>query len=242
MSGFFAAFRWVFMPLGLFALVAVGVHASADLVDDRLLIIVEQLDAFFDTLFARTETLASWVNAIDTRERTLIARGVTLAWELGVDFFIALPALGYSEADEQERKFSIKKETWRTLLARLNKQPTPMRLLRPVVTAIFALGGAYAVSRLVESSLFVGLEGGVAPPDVAAVLARVFGGVAMVTVTVSLGWRATLRALLHADQACVDAPKNKQNPWLIGLVGTVLALPLALALALEARALLSFVL
>ena len=33
-SRFFGAFRWAFMPLGLFALVAVGVHAAADVVDD----------------------------------------------------------------------------------------------------------------------------------------------------------------------------------------------------------------
>ncbi len=31
-----AAFRWIFMPLGLFALIAVGVHAGADVIDDVL--------------------------------------------------------------------------------------------------------------------------------------------------------------------------------------------------------------
>lgn len=242
-SGFFSVFRWAFMPLGLFALVAVGVHAAADLVDDRVLRLVEALDVWADGLLAQTESLAAWVNRIDSRERTLIARAIALAWELAVDGFIALPLLGYDETTEEERRFAFRKETWRTLFARLNQKPTPMRLVRPFVTAVFAIGGAYGVSRLVESTLFVGLVGDVAPADVAQVLARVLGGLAMALVLFSHGWRAVLRALEHADTRCEEAAKaSKSKPWLVGLWGSALAFPLALALLLEARALLSFVL
>lgn len=235
-SRFFGAFRWAFMPIGLFALVAVGVHAAADVVDDKLLRAVEWLDVLFDGLLAQSEHTAAWVNKIDSRERTLIARGLALAWELGVDAFIALPALGYDEQDEKDRKFSLIKETWRTLLARLNKQPTPMRLVRPFVTAIFVFGGAYAVSRLVESTLFVGLVGDVAPADVAAPLARIFAGTAMTIVLFSHAWRAVLRSLQHADATCLAS----KHPYMAGLWGSVLSFPLALALLLEAEALLSF--
>ena len=235
-SRFFGAFRWAFMPLGLFALVAVGVHAAADVVDDKLLRAVEWLDVLFDGLLAQSERTAAWVNKIDSRERTLIARGLALAWELSVDAFIALPALGYDELDEKDRKFSLIKETWRTLLARLNKQPTPMRLVRPWVTAIFVFGGCYAVSRLVESTLFVGLVGDVAPADVAAPLARIFAGTAMTIVLFSHAWRAVLRSLQHADAVCLAS----KHPYLAGLWGSVLSFPLSLALLLEAEALLSF--
>lgn len=241
-SGFFGIFRWAFMPLGLFALVAVGVHAAADLVDDRVLRVVEALDAWADSLLAQTESLAAWVNRIDSRERTLIARAIALAWELAVDGFIALPLLGYDETTEQERRFAFRQETWRTLFARLNQKPTPMRLVRPFVTGVFVIGGAYAVSRLVESTLFVGLVGDVAPADVAQVVARVLGGLAMALVLFSHGWRAVLRALEHADARCEEAAKaSKAKPWLVGLWGSALAFPLAVALLLEARALLSFV-
>jgi hypothetical protein len=235
-SRFFGAFRWAFMPLGLFALIAVGVHAAADVVDDRLLRGVEWLDAWLDTLLAQSEHTAAWVNRIDSRERTMIARGIALAWELSVDFFIALPALGYDERDEKDRKFAMIKETWRTLIARVNKQPTPMRLVRPLVTTIFAFGGAYAVSKLVESTLFVGLVGDVAPADVAAPVARILAGTAMTLVIFSHGWRAVLRSLQHADATCLES----KHPWMAGMWGSVLAFPLALALLLEAEALLSF--
>jgi hypothetical protein len=236
-SRFFGAFRWAFMPLGLFALVAVGVHAAADVVDDKLLRAVEWLDVLFDGLLAQSEHTAAWVNRIDSRERTLIARGLALAWELAVDVFIAVPALAYDELDAKDRKFVLlRDETWRTLLARVNKQPTPMRLVRPIVTTIFVFGGAYSVSKLVESTLFVGLVGDVAPADVSAVLARILAGTAMTIVLFSHAWRAVLRSLQHADAACLAS----KHPWMTGLWGSVLSFPLALALLLEAEALLSF--
>lgn len=236
-SRFFGSFRWAFMPLGLLALLAVGVHAAADVVDDRLLRAVEWLDVLIDGLLARSEATAAWVNRIDSRERTLIARGLALAWELSVDVFVALPALGYDEVDATERRFAFfPKETWRTLLARLNQQPTPMRLVRPLVTGVFAFGGAYAVSKLVESTLFVGLVGDATSAAVAAPVARTLAGGAMALVLLTHGWRAVLRALQHADAACLAS----RHPWTAGLWGSTLAFPLALALVLEAEALLSF--
>jgi hypothetical protein len=205
-------------------------------VDDRLLRGVEWLDALFDTLLAKSQHTAAWVNRIDSRERTQLARGLALAWELAVDFFLAVPALGYAEVDPTEKKFSFARETWRTLFHRLNQQPTPMRLTRPLLTLAFALAGAYGVSRLVESTLFVALVGDVATPDVAGPVSRVFAGTAMTILVFSHCWRATLRALQHADETCVKASR----PWLAGLWGSALAVPLVVALLLESEALLSF--
>ena len=75
-----------------------------------------------------------------------------------------------------------------------------------------------------------------APADVAAPLARIFAGTAMTIVLFSHAWRAVLRALQHADEACLAA----KHPMMTGLWGSVLSFPLALALLLEAEALLSF--
>lgn len=229
------------MPLGLFALVAVGVHASADLVDDKVLSLVDALDAWADGVLAQWNSTAAWVDRIGPLQRTVIARLVALAWELAVDALVVLPQLGYGEADEHEAKFSFRKETWRTLFARVNRQPTPMRLVRPFVTAVFVGGGAYAVARLVESTLFVALQADVVTPAVAEGLARGLGAAAMLLVLASHGWRAVLRALEHADAACEARVKLAKSPWAVGLWGSVLSLPLAVALLLQAQNLLALV-
>ena len=251
-SSFLGYFRWLFMPLGLTALVAVGIHAAADTVDDRLLWLVQQLDAWFDTLFARTEALQSWVDRIGSREQTVIARSLTLVWELAADVAIAGPMLGYSEGAPS----AFRKETWKTLLQRLTRQPTPMRIIRPMVTAVFALAGAYAIARMVDGALFLSLRAGVAPDAVAAPLSRGLALGAFLLVSIAFGWRAVLRALQHADQLCTqkeltaaerlailarqEKKKRPINPWLVGLVGSAIALPLALGGLLDAIPLLSF--
>jgi len=240
-SGFFGVFRGAFMPVGLFALVAIGVHAGADLVDDRLLVLIDALDAWADGLLARAEVTAGWVDRVGPLQRTVIARLLALGWELSVDLLVVLPQLGYSEADEAEQRFSFRRETWRSLAARVNRTPTPARLVRPLVTAVFAGAGAYAVARLVESTLFVALQTDVAPPEVAEALARVFGGLAMALVLASHGWRAVLRALEHADAACEANARVGKSPWVVGLWGSVLSFPLAVALVLEAQNLLALV-
>ena len=237
------SFRWVFMPLGLLALVAVGVHAAADVVDDRILRAVEALDAWLDAFLAQYESTAAWVNRVDSRERTMIARGIALGWELIVDFFVALPMLGYAEEPETgaTRTFAlVRKETWKDLFSRINRQPTLMRIVRPLVTLAFVLAGAYGVARLVEATTFamlIGLNaGGFSAPEVASPIARIVAGTAMTILVFSPCWRAVFRALQHADQTCLDS----KRPWLAGLRGTVLSIPLALALLLEAEAFLSF--
>lgn len=234
-SGFFAFFRWLFMPVGLLALIAVGVHAAADVVDDRLLVWVEGLDVWLDGYLAQSERFAAWVLKVDARERTVIARVLAVSWELAVDALIAVPALGYDE--DAGARASL-----RAVLTRLNQAPTVMRTLRPIITGIFVVGGAYAVSKLVESTLFVALVGKLSTPDSSAAAARIAGLVAMLTVLVSHGWRAVVRALQHADDAAEARRIKKQRVWSTGLMGTALALPLAVALLLQARALLSLVL
>ena len=252
-SSFLGYFRWLFMPLGLMALIAVGIHAAADSVDDRLLAAVQGLDAWFDALFARNEALQSWVDRIGSREQTVIARSLTLAWELAADLAIALPMLGYKE----DASKAFNQESLKALLKRFNAQPTPMRLFRPFLTGTFALAGAYAIARMVEGALFLSLRAGVAPDAIASPLARAFAFGAFVLVAVAFGGRAVLRALQHADELCT--PKNQltasdrpamlsgqkkvaraKSPWTAGLIGTAVALPLALAALIDALPLLSF--
>jgi hypothetical protein len=220
-SRLLAGFSALVLPLGLVALVAVGVHAAADRVDDHLLTCIEALDGWADGWLARWEWTSSWVHLVESPQRTLAARGLALVWELAVDALVALPLLGQDEAGSA---------AWRSL----GRQPTPMRVLRPLETAVFSLGGSYAVARLVESTLFEGLVGDVAPAAVASALARAAGLGAMALVLASHGTRAVARALQHADGRC-EVEVSARGRWLAGSLGTALALPLAVALALEAR-------
>src|SRR5256885_14726422 len=132
------------MPRGLLGLVAVGVHASADSVDDRIRWLIEQLDASVDSVFADFEFSRSWVDAIGSVERTHVARALALLWEIAVDVAIALPALGYFEATQREALMEPTK-SWRVLVGRAKAKPTPMRIVRPVVAAGFAGAGADAL-------------------------------------------------------------------------------------------------
>ena len=237
LSRFLNGLRGLFMPVGLVALLAVGVHAGADLLDDRLLRAIDAADAWLDSLLARWELTQAWVNAIDAPERTLMARGLALAWELGVDFLSCLPLLGYREQSlVHDRSRRLKEALQRTV-----RQPTPLRLLRPLETVVFVVAGAYGVERLVQATLFLGLVGDVAPASVASVIARLFGLVAMAVVLFSPGWRAVLRVFEYADLACAGA-RTVRARVSVGLWGTALALPLALLLMSEARALLAVVL
>ncbi len=252
-SAFLAAFRWAYMPLGLLALIAVGVHAAADTVDDRFLLVIERLDAFFDGLWARTESLQSWVNAVDAHEATVIARALTLAWELAVDLVIGFPMLGYRELEAREAKF---RGGWKETFKRLNQQPSPMRLLRPLITGVFAAAGAFAIARMCEGALFVSIKAGVLPEGMAFPVARTFAAAAFLLICAAFGGRAVLRALQHADEKHAPVrvkasdqiafitgsakPPSARSRWTLGLVGTALALPLAIAALADALPLLAF--
>lgn len=227
------------MPVGLFALVAVGVHAAADVLDDKLLVAIDALDAWADGLLARSDVTAGWVDRVGPLQRTYIARALAVAWELAVDLLVVLPQLGYAEADEA--RLSLADHGWRAAFSRLNQRPTPARLIRPAVTAAFVGAGTYAIARLVESTLFLALSAEVASPAASEVIARAFSVTAVLVVLVSLGGRAVLRALQHADRACEVAMRASAPVWSLGLWGNVLSVPLALALVLEAQALLALV-
>ncbi|MGC4122771.1 MAG: hypothetical protein QM765_51000 [Myxococcales bacterium] len=115
-----AHLRWLYMPLGLFALIAVGVHAGAMSAHDGLVVTFDWLDGLADrasttvltavgALFgAEPATIDRWVmgavGLIDLREREIMARWVAVLLELAADFVLALPALSYRERQAAELK------------------------------------------------------------------------------------------------------------------------------------------
>jgi len=246
-SRFIGGFRWAFMPLGLLALIAVGVHAAADTLDDRLLMLVDRMDAAFDRLVGSSNLTAGMVDLITLEQRTLIARGLALAWELAVDLVLALPALGYRESqstEEQEpwRKYMAQQDTrptWRQLFKRSLRKPTTMRWTRPLATAAVVLAGACAVARLVQGTVYLSWRE-LLGDGAADMSARGLALGALAGILVTLGWRAVLRNLQHADTVSEENVQNRLQALSLGLAGSALALPLALAAVLDASPVLSF--
>ena len=244
LSRFIGGFRWAFMPVGLLALIAVGVHAAADTLDDRLLSLVDRVDAAFDRLVGASTFTEGLVDLISLEQRTQIARGLALAWELSVDLVLALPALGYRESRREEepwRKYLMEdiRPTWRQLFARSLRKPTTLRWTRPLATAAVVVAGACAVARLVQGSVYLSSRGllGDSAADMAA---RGLALGALVGLLATLGWRAVLRNLQHADIASEENVRGRWQALSYGLVGSAVAVPLALAAALDASPVLSF--
>jgi hypothetical protein len=245
LSRFVGSFRWAFMPLGLLALIAVGVHAAADTLDDRLLSLVDMLDAAFDRLVGASSVTEGLVDLVSLEQRTVIARVLALAWELSVDLVLALPALGYreSKAEEEEpwRRYLQQdtRPTWRGLFARFVRKPTLVRWTRPLATAAVVLAGACAVARLVQGTVYLSWREllGERAADVAG---RGLALGALVGILVTLGWRAVLRNLQHADTDSEENIRTRWQAFSYGLLGSALAVPLALAAALDASPVLSF--
>jgi hypothetical protein len=177
--------RWIFLPLGLCALVAVGAHAAADVVGAQVLWLVDRADAFFDAIFSRWSFTAPLVDLVGLAERTVFARGVALVWELCADFFIALPMLGYDErpVDEELALF-------RALSRESGKRPS-LRLVRPLAALATGIAGARSVARMVQGSVQLALH--------FSALAQLVAAAVLLSLLVLFVPRAALRSLEHAD-------------------------------------------
>ena len=205
-----ARIRWVFLPLGLCALVAVGAHAAADVVGDRLLWLVDGVDAFFDAVWSKWSVTAPLVDLVGLTQRTWFALAVALSWELAADALIAVPLLGYDERDAA-REWAMAK----SLLPRLR---SPFRAVRPLATLFVSIAGACSVSRTVQGSLELALHVGWL-----SALAR---AVTLAGILVFLAPRAVFRSLEHAAG---------RRRIAIGLFSAVVLLPLMVAAVLSVR-------
>src|SRR5438046_5354191 len=139
-----ARVRWIFLPLGLCALVAVGAHAAADVVGDRVLWLVDRVDALFDALWSSWSFTAPLVEVVGLTQRTWFARAVALVWELAADALIAVPLLGYDERDPAAE--------WKLAREMLQRPRSPLRLVRPAATPLPAVPGAWSGARLAPGS------------------------------------------------------------------------------------------
>lgn len=243
-----AGFRWLYMPFGLLALIAVGVHAAADVLDGHILWLVDHVDSAFDTFFGAWKLTAPLVDVVGLEQRVTIARLAALTWELAADVILALPALGYYELGAPSRpETRIRLETkphperspWRALWDRFLKAPTTIRIVRPVASAGVVLSGACAVARMVQGSVYLSSRG-LFGDSFAGLCARLLAIAVLGSVLYALGWRAVMQNLRHADEVSSKGRMTYRRAFVEGWIGSVIVLPLAYAAAVEAAPVASF--
>ncbi|MBX5482029.1 MAG: hypothetical protein IRZ16_09370 [Myxococcaceae bacterium] len=244
-SRFLAKFRFLFMPVGLFALIAVGVHAAADTLDDRILWVVDHVDAAFDALFGRWSATESWVHAIDLEDRTTIARAFALVWELLADLVLALPAFGYREATDRPVRgisavLGTSRRRWRDIFRDVVRRPTVLRVTRPLATAAVVIAGACAIGRMVQGAVYLSQREWLG--DAASgLLARLLALAALCGVLAAFGMRAVLRNLQHADEAATGTPGLRYVQIAAkGIPGSAVVIPLAIAALIDASPIWTF--
>lgn len=199
--------RWIFLPLGLCALVAVGAHAAADVVGDRLLWLVDRVDAFFDAIWSAWSFTAPLVEVVGLTQRTWFARAVALAWELAADALIAIPLLGYEERDAATE--------WTIGRDMLRRTRSPLALVWPVATVLVAVAGACSIARTVQGSVQLALH--------VSWLAWLARTVTLLGLVVLLAPHAVFRSVEHARTSRYRVP------------ATIILVPLMLAAALSFR-------
>jgi hypothetical protein len=222
--------RWLFLPLALCALVAVGVHAAADVVGEAILRMVDAADSVFDAVAGRWRLTAPLVELVGPSQRAWFARAVALVWELAGDGLLALPMLGYEEGPDEVARF-------RLLARKAMSRPTTLRVVRPLATAAVALAGSCAIGRLLQGTLHLGLRGALG--SLAGTIGSGCALAAVLGLVAFIAWRAVVHALVHADELSDRKVPSRLRALIEGLPGAALLLPLALA-ALAAAPLLSF--
>ena len=125
------------------------------------------------------------------------------------------------------------------MLRRCVRSPTTVRWVRPLATALVAVAGACTVARLVQGTVYLSWRE-LFGEQLAHGVARGLALAALGGLLWRLGGRAVLRNLQHADAASEAHARGFVRALAYGLPGSVVVAPLALAAALDASPVLSF--
>lgn len=216
---FLGVFRWAFLPLGLLALVGMGIHTAADLLDDRVLALVERGAAALGSW----SLMESWSEGFGAREQTHLARLVALVWELSADLLLALPVLGYRERTRKRDE--------------AQRFVPPFLFVRPLAAASACLAGALAVARMVRGAFYLSFHE-LLGDSLAGVGSRTLALGVLAAVLGTLGWRAVVASFRHAQRLSRESAAGPRALG-YGLPSAVLLSPLAVAALVEAAPILS---
>jgi hypothetical protein len=233
LSGFFGR---LLLPLGLFSVLAVGLHIGSDKIDDHLFVFISFLDSLLDSAMIAVvrafgdlfnyapAKIDQWTFAaaelIDVEEKASLARMGALAVELLADLILALPVF-FHRADQAKPK----------QLFRDMRDPTVLKISLPLAAIAAGLAGTFAVSRELQVLTHSRLIKLVESADLANFIASSVGFIALclvvwrVLVPIALGAMEFAHRRANNDRVMsVSNNKRRMRGWITALV----ALPVAM--------------
>ncbi len=249
-----SAFGRLLVPLGVFAVLAVGLHAGADRLDDALLVALGALDTqvdfygakFLRWLFTALEVgqvsrdrwVLGFVDAIGLETLESMARILALGMELFADLVFGLALV------VPRRGTRPVKDVLRSMV----KEPTLFRWAAPLTAALASLAGVLTIATHLQVLTYALVQDLSQLPRLAELSASILGGLVLVLTLWRLVVQAGLGAVHWADRVAardetreVPMLRRRLRGWLITLVVfpvTVLAVFDAVPLLPTLRALL----
>lgn len=231
------------VPLGLFAVIAVGLHAGADRVDDYVLVALNAADEVFDvgaSAFVRwaleglgftAATVNRWtydvVELVDIDTKDWLARAFALVVELLGDLVFAVPLFFHRERDRP----------YREMAKNLYQDPTVLRFVAPLTAGLASVAGVLTIARELSVAGHAAIDGVGGPARSAELGAAVTAGVVLALVLWRLGAVTVARAICWADRVGegdrarqVPARRRRLRGWVVML----LVLPVSVLAVVEA--------
>lgn len=199
-------FRGIFLPFGLFAIVAVGIHAGSDCVDNYSFVLYNFLDARLDDLLTFVITRAyglfdisvqttathtfKVVDFIDLDVKDWAARWTALLVELGADLIFAIPIFRHQSDGTPLREFA--RRTWQDF--------TILRAVAPLAAVFASISGVLVIAREVQVATHTMIVGAPYITRYATKGAAAVGIIALILVTWRLGAAVAGAAMNWADR------------------------------------------
>jgi hypothetical protein len=244
-SAFLGRFRSLFVPFGLFAVLAIGIHSGSDhiddvtyaclnvvdsICDDILAAIIRPVWKFFGARDATVQAAIFWaVDLIDLEMKDQVARFIALVVELLADLVLALPVFFYRERDISIRGF----------LEKTAKDPTVLRVVAPISGALASVAGVLIITREIQVVTNAELLSIHAASGFAGWVASAAGLCALVLVTWRLGWMVTVAAIRWAESRAIEDERNrvpKKQRVMRGWFTAAIALPISVFAFIDAVA------
>lgn len=235
------------VPLGLFAVLAVGLHAGADRVDDEARFVLDALDARLDAwgaaflgwLFSALEvgptTSERWtfafVDLIDLDTRDELARVIALIVELVADLVLAVPLfLPRPDARPYRQRLQV-----------MFQDPTLLRWVGPLSAALASWAGVLTITRELQVASYAGVEQLSGLPRLAELMASLLAALVLLLVVGRLMSRVCVGAVSWAERVAERDRARAWPPWRRRLRGwglLVTVFPITVLAVLEAGPLL----
>ena len=256
-TGAFGQHRRLFVPLGVLALIALGVHAAADRFDDWAFVLLDFLDRrievgygiLADAFMSRSEERKmGFAAVVDLEMKENAARWMALGVEILVDLRLGFGAIAAFPQDElgyvlpgsklHHRVWAIVgRRIWKLKrvgkhLAVYLRQPSVEKIYLPLAVSLATLAGSLGLFVAVDNALFAFSRRLPAEWEAWSWLSPWPAAIAAAAVLWRLGIPAMLGAMAKSQQVGQrDWSRGESLPRRVlrGVFGAVLILPLIVA-------------